>query len=478
MKIANVASEINPLCKTGGLADVVYALSRQLVKVGDEVICILPLYRKIQASGKFEYRYIGSYDVVMDWRVQNAQIYMLKIQGITFYLIGNDYYFGRDGIYGYDDDGERFAFFTLAAKSLFKFIDFTPDIVHVHDWQAGMLPVLLKVDSEDRDRFAHTHSVLTIHNPAFKGYIGKDGLKGLYNLPESLYDDGSVRFDGMVSTLKAGIVFADKITTVSPQHAQELLTPEFSQGLHGVLEYRRGDFFGIVNGIDEEEWDSSVDPKLPYHYSAKSFPRGKAENRKALCQLAGLKDNEGPLFGLVSRLTYQKGIDLVIAVGRGILERGGMLAILGSGEYELEEGLKRLQADFPETCSVYIGYSDDRAHLIYAASDFFLMPSLFEPCGIGQMVAERYGALPIARDTGGLHDTIVDYCGSNEDVATGFLFRDYDYGGLNYGVHEAERAFRDKPVFRALQKNAMLVDHGWAASANLYRGMYLELLNR
>ena len=478
MKIAMVTSEVNPLCKTGGLADVVYALSRQLVKVGDEVICILPFYRRIAASGKFEYRYIGSFDVFMGWRVQSAQVYRLEIQGIRFYMIGNDYYFGRDGIYGYDDDGERFAFFTLASRNLFHFLKFAPDIVHVHDWQSGMLPVLLKVQSNDDELFAHTHSVLTIHNPAFKGYLGREALNDLYNLPESLYDDGSVRFDGMVSTLKAGIVYADKITTVSPQHALELLSPELSQGLHGVLEYRRGDFFGIVNGIDEEEWDSLHDPKLAAHYSVKSFARGKAENRKALCELTGLKDNGGPLFGLVSRLTYQKGIDLVIAVGRGILERGGMMAVVGSGEYELEQGLKKLHDDFPETFSLYIGYSDERAHMVYASSDFFLMPSLFEPCGIGQMVAERYGALPIARDTGGLHDTIIHYHGSNEDVATGFLFRDYDYGGLNYGVHEAERAFRDKPVFRALQKNAMLVDHGWASSANLYRGMYLELINR
>lgn len=478
MRIAMVASEINPLVKTGGLADVIYALSQELRKVGDDVICVLPFYKKIAASGKCDYRYIGSFDVAMGWRRQSAQIYSAKVNGLPFYMVGNDYYFGRDGVYGYDDDGERFAFFTLAAQGLFGFIDFTPDIVHVHDWQSGMLPVLLKIASKDDPRFARTHTVLTIHNPAFKGYLGREALDDLYNLPLELYDNGSVRFEGMVSTLKAGIVYSDKITTVSPEHAKELLTPELSQGLNGVLEYRRNDFFGIVNGIDEEEWDSATDKRLAANFTLKNFISGKAGNRKKLCEIAGLKDNGGPMFGLVSRLTYQKGIDLCIAVGRGVLERGGMMVFLGSGEYELEQGLKRLAADFPETCSVYIGYSDDRAHLIYAASDFFLMPSLFEPCGIGQMVAERYGALPIARDTGGLHDTIVSYNGSNEDEADGFLFRDYDYGGLNYGVHEAERVFRDKAVFRAMQKNAIRADHGWASSAHLYRGMYLELFNR
>ena len=251
MRIAMVAGEANPLCKTGGLADVAYALSKELASDKHEVILVIPFYQTIRSkAAASSIMKVGDFPVYMSWRTQKAEIFTTKIDGITYYLIGNDYYFSRPNLYGYDDDGERFAFFTIAARNLFGFIDFTPDIIHVHDWQPGMLPALVKVESKDDPRFAKTKFVLTIHNEAFQGMLGQYFLNNFYNLSDELYYNGSVRFHDQVSTLKSAIVYCDKVTTVSPNHARELLTPEGGYGLDPILKLREWDFCGIVNGID------------------------------------------------------------------------------------------------------------------------------------------------------------------------------------------------------------------------------------
>ena len=314
MKIVNVASEANPLIKSGGLGDVVYSLSRELAKAGNEVSIILPYY-KVVKNKKIDVTFLGYDYVDMSWRHQYIGVYSCLIDGVNYYLIDNEQYFGRDNLYGYDDDGERFAYFALAAQKIIHKFKLKPDIVHVHDWQAGMLPTLMRVKPLDRHK---SHYVLTIHNPAFKGYLYKEALGNLYNLDDSLYDSGAVRFEGMVSTLKAGIYFADKITTVSPTHRNELLTEEFSQGLSNVLEFRRDDFVGILNGVDVVEFDPEHDPKIVANYSKKAFVTNKYKNKKALLKELGIKNLNAPTFGIVSRLTYQKGHPAHPAVFRSL----------------------------------------------------------------------------------------------------------------------------------------------------------------
>jgi starch synthase len=476
MKIAMVASEINPLVKSGGLADVVYSLSKELVIEGEEVIAILPFYNKIWNFPKLKVKKLGSFDVFMSWRKQEAVVYRTYIDGITYYLIANDYYFARDAIYGFNDDGERFAFFCLAAVKLLKFVNFQADIVHVHDWQAGMLPVLLKTQAQADPFYNKMKTVITIHNPAFKGMLDRYFLNNFYGLSDELYDNGSVRFDNMVSTLKAGLVYSDKITTVSPNHAKELLSPEGGKGLDGVLQLRAGDFEGILNGIDTAEFNPATDPFLPKHYDIKSEALGKKAAREALLQATFLEDNGGPLYGFVSRLTFQKGVDLILHIARPLLERGALLQFLGSGEYELEQALEALRRDYPKQVGIYIGYNNERAHLVYAASDYFLMPSLFEPCGIGQMIAQRYGALPIVRYTGGLVDTVRGYTGDNAAAATGIGFENYDDGGLAYACGLAKKLYENQPAFHQVIANAMALDRSWVKSCHEYLRVYHSLV--
>lgn len=475
MKIAMVASECNPFCKTGGLADVVLALSRELVSLGNEVCVVLPYYSINAKIPSCRLERLFSYDVHMSWRNQSATLYKGVYEGITFYFVGNDYYFLRGSLYGFPDDGERFAFFSLAAEGLFGKIDFRPDVVHVHDWQPGMLPLILKERHRDDPVYKNARTVLTIHNPEFKGMLLPSALGELYNLPISCFESGLSRYDEGVSTLKTAVMTADKVTTVSPTHRGELLTPLYSRGMDGALRLREEDFVGILNGIDEEEWDPSNDIDIACNFDAKTLTKGKKACRKALLESAGLHDNGGPVFGLVSRLTSQKGIHLVERIGRELLEQGAMLFLVGSGEEALENSLRGLRYEYPDSCSVYFGYNNTLAHKVYAGSDFFLMPSLFEPCGIGQMIAERYATLPVARDTGGLHDTILPYSPLEDKGATGFLFRDFDEGGLRYGCSLAMEVYADKRKLRRMRLNAMKADHGWKASAKEYLELYQSI---
>ena len=466
MKIVNVASEANPLIKSGGLGDVVYSLSRELAKANHQVSIILPFY-KIIKNKNIDAQYLDYDYVDMSWRHQYVGVFKKVIDGIDYYLIDNEQYFGRDGIYGYDDDGERFAYFALAAQLIIHKYNLSPDIVHVHDWQAGMLPALMRIRPLD----GHiSHYVLTIHNPAFKGYLYRESLGDLYNLDAGLYDNGQVRFEGMVSTLKAAIYFADKITTVSPTHRNELLTDEFSQGLCHVLEFRRDDFVGILNGIDVVEFDPEHDSRIAANYSAKAFIRGKAEDKKALLNQMGIKDLSAPTFGIVSRLTYQKGVDLVIQNAMHLLFRGANLVVLGSGENTLENSLQQLRDAHPDKVGIYLGYNDELAHKIYAGCDFFLMPSLFEPCGIGQIVAQRYGTLPVVRETGGLVDTV-------HAEIDGFSFRYYDVFSMRSVLDRAlDIYYTDTPKMREMIKNAMNLDRSWVESMNKYVALYKEAI--
>lgn len=476
MRIAMVASESNPYIKTGGLADVIGALSEELASKGHDVRVFLPFYSAIAERLDPNLTRLGGYTVHLSWRQQDAFVAETEYRGVKFYFIGNDYYFFRGGgIYGFDDDGERFAFFSLAVRDAFRFLDWKPDIVHVHDWQPGMLPVLIKEQNAYDPFYNSIKFVLTIHNPEFKGMIDRYFLNNFYGLNDEIFDNGNVRFHGQVSTLKSAIVYCDKITTVSPTHREELLSPEGSRGLSGVLQYREKDFVGIVNGVDTIEWDPSDDPLLDRHYTASSFEEGKARCKAGFLNGYGIQGENRPMFGIVSRLTDQKGIQLVLEVASHIFERGGILAILGSGQYEYHMAFERLRSEHPDSCAIYIGYNNALAHKIYAASDFFLMPSLFEPCGIGQMIAERYGALPIVRATGGLADTVISV---EEEGRNGVVFRDFDANALRWAVDKAFDAYQDKALLKEMIRNAMNADHSWCKSAESYLRLYEDCLER
>ena len=472
MKIAMIGSESNPYVKTGGLADVLYALSEEMVRIGEEVAVIIPLYN-LARKKLTDCHKVAEITVNMGWRKEWSNVYQEDKNGIHFYFIENRHYFERDSIYGYDDDGERFAFFSLAALEALKIIGFKPNIVHVHDWQVGMIPCLLK---ENKDPFFKgTKSVLTIHNPAFQGIIFRESIGDLYNLPYSLYDSGILRFGDAVSTLKAGIMYADKITTVSPTHHFELLTREGGMGLDTALSYREYDFCGFLNGIDYGEFNPENDKYIVKEYNAKNYLEGKKANKKDLCEKLGLTNVDAPLFTLVSRITWQKGMSLVFAAIHELVKRGANVVLLGSGEYASEQEMNRLHALYPNQVSVYIGYSNSLAHQIYAAGDFFMMPSLFEPCGLGQMIAQRYGNLPIVRRVGGLKDSVINFDGSNVDSSNGFGFDNFSEWDMIQTCNYAFDTYQNKEVFERLVKNALLTDNSWKKSGDQYHGLYLEL---
>ncbi|MFA6644935.1 MAG: glycogen synthase [Bacilli bacterium] len=478
MKIAMVTSEANPFVKSGGLADVTYSLSRELVMLGEEVVLFMPLYQSIINQFGARLQHVSEFDVPMSWRRQYAKVYRTYIDGITYYFIQNDYYFGRDNIYGYNDDLERFAFFTIAVRNAFKALGFQADIVHLHDWQPGMLPVIIREQNANDPFFKDFKFVLTIHNPAFKGMFDKYFLNNFYELSDSLYYSGKVRFENVVSTLKAAIVYADKIATVSYTHRDELLTSDNEHGLSPILELRRDDFIGILNGIDYGEFNPKTDSAIAYGYNGVNVTRGKDENKRALLKQFHLPDRGQPVFGLVSRLTWQKGIRLVLAKARHIVGNGGSIIILGSGERELEQEIEWMRGQMSDNVGIYIGYSNELAHLIYAGSDFFLMPSLFEPCGIGQLIAQRYGTLPIVRLTGGLKDTVVGYSGWNLEEATGFGFEHFDEYGMQYGLDLALSLYQDKEALLKMRRNAMKLDRTWKKSALDYIGLYRDIQER
>ena len=473
MKIAMIGSESNPYIKTGGLADVIYALSIELVALKEEVAVVLPLYNDVR-NRMSSYNKVGELCVYLSWRKEWSNIYKEEKNGVTFYFIENRHYFERNNIYGYDDDGERFAFFSQAALAALKAVNYKPDIIHVHDWQTGMIPCLIR---EGKDPFfKDSKTVLTIHNPAFQGIIFRDAIGDLYNLPYYLYDIGVLRFGDVVSTLKAGIMYADKVTTVSPTHHYELLTPEGGMGLDTALRYREYDFCGFLNGIDYEEFNPHSDKYIAETYDADTFEKGKTTNKIALCERLGLSNKEAPLFAVVSRITWQKGMSLVFASVHELVKRGANVVLLGSGEYENENEMNRLHSLYQNQVAVYIGYNNALAHQIYAAIDFFMMPSLFEPCGLGQMIAQRYGSLPVVRRVGGLKDSVINYDGNNVKTSNGFGFDEFSEYEMVRTCMYALDTYYQKDIHHQLVLNALNTDNSWKKSGKQYHGLYLELV--
>ena len=472
MKIVFATGESSPFVKTGGLADVVWGLSKALVKKGQKVSVFLPFYKKVKEVPD-DYEWIDSFDVAQGWRMNHTNILRDVRDGVDFYFVECDQYFGRDGIYGYDDDAERFSFFSLAVKKAVIRNKLNPDIVHVHDWHAGLIPLMLA------DAGLKFRSVLTIHNPAFQGYMNPMQLGDLTNLPSVYYGNGLLRFNGMVSMLKGGISTCDAITTVSKTHAKELTEDlDAFNGIGKVIAGRQHDLFGIVNGLDYDEFCPDKDEYIARKFDITNYKVGKKANKVALLKQVGFEhpNSNQPVFGVVTRLTSQKGIDRILRIIPEIIRQKSKIVILGQGEWDLEQRLEWFARNFPANVKIYLGYSDKLAHLIYAGADFFLMPSKFEPCGLGQIIAMHYGCLPIVSKVGGLSDTVYSYYDHREN-ATGFSFENWDENCFDYSIEFVCNMYAEKKI-DSLIENAMKMDFSWDNQVGEYIKLYKELLKR
>ncbi len=478
-RILFAASEGLPFVKTGGLADVVQSLPNALAKRGHDVRVVLPLYESVIQKYYPSLQRIGTVRVHSGWIDQPATYYQTEVDGVIYYFIEHQHYFERDGLYGYQDDGERFAFFQRSLLDMLGYLDWFPEILQANDWQTGMLPLLCHVCFREDWRYQQIRHVFTIHNLSFQGNFGVEMLPSCLGLPYYYFDNGSIRFDNGISFLKAGIVYADKIVTVSPTYSYEILTQEGGARMDGVLRYRREDLWGITNGIDTEIWNPATDPSLVRRYDEHDWVRGKKVNKKALQKELGLKQDPAVcVIAMVSRLTRQKGVYLLTEKLNDILSTAVQMVVLGTGESDAENAFRWMENSHKGQAVYYCGYNEELAHRIYAGADLFLMPSLFEPCGISQMISQRYGTLPLVRETGGLRDTVKPF---NEFTGegNGFSFTEANSSDMMYTIRYALRQYYDNRAgWTGLVQSAMETDVSWEKSALLYEELYRMCLGQ
>ncbi len=473
-KILFVASEAVPFIKTGGLADVVGSLPKCFDKEYYDVRVMIPKYLCIKQEWRDKMNYVNHF--YMDYMGQSRYVGILEYEyeGIKYYFIDNEGYFSGPKPYGdWLYDLEKFAFFCNAALSALPVIGFQPDLVHCHDWQTGLIPVYLKDRFHDGEFFRNMKSVFTIHNLKFQGVWDVktiqrfSQLSDYYFAPDKLeaYKDGNL--------LKGGVVYADAITTVSNTYAEEIKMPFYGEGLDGLMRARAGSLRGIVNGIDYDDFNPATDTMIAQPYDAKNFRKEKVKNKRALQRELGLEENDGKMMiGVVSRLTDQKGFDLIQYVMEDLCSDDIQLVVLGTGEERYENMFRHYDWKYHNKVSAQIYYSESMSHKIYAAADAFLMPSLFEPCGLSQLMALRYGTLPIVRETGGLKDTVEPY-NEFEGTGTGFTFTNYNAHEMLGSIRYAERIYYDrKREWNKLVDRAMAKDYSWNASALKYQELY------
>lgn len=478
MKVLFTAAEGVPFSKTGGLADVIGALPKELKKAGVDVRVVLPKYGDTPEQYVQKMELVHRFSVHVGWRNQYCGVHRLEHDGVIFYFLDNEAHFRRPGTYGFFDDGERFAFFNRAVLECLPALEFRPDVIHCHDWHAGMIPVML-TQYRNQAFYAPIKTVFTIHNLQYQGVFSKSILGDLLGLGWEHFNMNGIEFHDQVSFMKGGLNYANALTTVSPTYAQEIQTDYYGADLQGVLSRRQSFLTGIINGIDVEEWNPQTDPYLVKNYTWRSLKR-KVENKVALQERLGLtQDPNVPLMGMVTRLARQKGLDLVAHVLEEILQLNIQVAVLGTGELEYEQMLRHFAGKYPDRVSATISFENDLAHQIYAASDLFLMPSLFEPCGLGQLIAMRYGSLPIVRETGGLKDTVQAY---NEQTGegNGFNFTNYNAHDLLYTVQRAVRLYEagEEGPWTSIVSRAMRADFSWQQSATKYKELYAAVLER
>ena len=477
MKVAFVASEASPFAKTGGLGDVIGALPKALSKEGVEVSVFLPKYGDIPKRFLDQMEVVQKIETNIAWRRKYVGIESLCNEGIQYYFIDNEFYFKRWGLYGYGDDGERFIYFSKAVLEAIKATGKSFDILHAHDWQAAAIPLFLKNDYAKEPCFEQTKTVFTIHNLKYQGVFGNEILGDLLGLGFEDLQEYGLEFHGKINLMKSALKLSDALTTVSPNYSEEIKTRFFGEGLEGVLEEQNEKLRGIVNGIDVKKHDPKIDEEIFKKYDVDHL-KDKVKNKEYLQKKLDLPvDASIPVIGLINRFVEQKGIDLIQRIIYEVLQGDVQFVVLGSGEKKYEDFFNRLAYDFPDKVGVYIGFEETLAREIYAGSDFFLMPSLFEPCGLGQLIAMHYGTIPIVRETGGLRDTVIPY-NQYTGEGHGFSFTHYNAHDLLFTIRKAMEIFQKAEVINALRKNAMNVDVSWRKSARDYRSLYEKLIQR
>lgn len=476
MKVLFAASEAVPFIKTGGLADVIGSLPKELTRQGLDVRVILPKYGDIPAAYREAMTKVITFDVYIGWRKQYIGIEMLQHDGVTFYFVDNEYYYKRPGIYGYGDEAERFGFFCRGVIEALPLLDFQPDVIHCHDWQTGMIPVLLKAHYQHLPFYSEMKTMSTVHNLKYQGVFDQSLLKDLFGLSDDHFTGTALELHGGASFLKGGLLYSDWITTVSQTYAEEIQTPFYGEFLDSLLRHRKDQLTGIVNGIDYDVFDPMTDSHLVVNYRD-SLPK-KQQNKLALQERLGLPVNADiPMIALVTRLVQQKGLDLIQHVISEILALDIQLVVLGTGDYGYEQMFRYAAQTHPDKVSAQIYFDESLAHQIYAASDLFLMPSQFEPCGIGQLIALRYRSVPIVRETGGLKDTVQPY---NEFTGegTGFTFSNYNAHDMLYIIRRAVFFYKnDREAWLKIQQNMKKGDFSWKKSAQQYIALYKVMVN-
>ena len=480
MNIVHAASELFPFMKTGGLADAVGGLTKALAAAGHEVSVFLPGYRTAlehpEADGAER---VHRLQIELGGRFLEADLLRLRLApGLTVYFVVRDEFFDRRGAYGtnerdYDDNAERFVFFCKAVAEAMRLADLKADVVHAHDWQTALLPVFVRLAEERHDTSLAVKTVFTVHNLSFQGVFPMDAF-GLTNLPEEFRSVDGLEFFGQLNLMKAGLLFRDRVTTVSPTYAREIQTPEYGCGLEGVIATRAADLVGLLNGIDEAIWDPATDPLLPARYSAED-PAGKAKCRRALLKKCGFPlDSTAPIFAVICRLVEQKGVDLLLAARRFFETEDCHLIVVGTGWARYETALNELAQAYPRRVALAKVLDEPMTHLVEAGADFFLMPSIFEPCGLNQMYSQRYGTIPLCSRVGGLVDTVIDLEDSPEQ-GTGLLFSPTEQG-ISWALERAMMLYRAPEKLRAVAQRGMRRAFGWTAAARQYERLYRDEL--
>ena len=472
MKVLYCTSEARPFAATGGLADVAGSLPQALRErlIGCRVV--MPLYEEVPQELRDNMRFVTSLSVPVAWRRQYCGVFEARSGGVIYYLIDNQYYFKRKGLYGHYDDAERFAFLSRAALEMLPYIDFKPDIIHCNDWQTALVPIYYSIFYANNEWYRGIKTIITIHNIQYQGKYGKELVEDVLGIPKS--ENHILEYDDCVNLMKGAIETAHRVTTVSPTYAQEILDPWYSHELDGILRERSWKLTGILNGIDTVSYDPATDKDIYANYSADDFSN-KAENKRALQErLCLAQDPDVPLIGMVTRMVAHKGLDLVKeALDQLMWETNAQFVILGSGDFEYENFFRDMQNKYPGRLCACFGFVPELSRKIYAGADIFLMPSKSEPCGLAQMISLRYGTIPVVRETGGLKDSIQD---SGDGYGNGFTFRNYNSGDMLHALHRAIDGYYNRDGWRILVERAMRCDNSWGKSANEYIRLYRELV--
>lgn len=471
MNILFAVSEASPYIKSGGLGDVAGSLPIAINKKGHDCRVVIPLYKDIPQKYRTSMTYITNLTVDVAWRKQYCGIFKSEVNGVTYYFLDNEYYFGRNGLYGFYDDCERFTFFSRAVLEMLRYIDFKPDVINSHDWQTALIPVYYQVFYKYQQGYEKIRNTFTIHNIQYQGKYGTEVVNELMGIP--LYHSDLLMYDGCINMMKGAIETADKITTVSPSYAWEILDPWYSHGLDRILINKQYKLCGFLNGIDTVYYNPSSDSVIAKNFSSEDIS-GKKICKDALLQELGLQEGDEPIIAIITRLVSHKGLDLVRCVFEDILALGCKFVILGTGDKEYEDFFTEMQRKYPDVVSTNIMFNQNLARKIYSGADIFLMPSQSEPCGLAQMICMRYGTVPIVRETGGLRDTVID-CGGVD--GNGFTFKSYNAHDMLASCKRALELYKDTPDWNKLVQHDMQQDFSWDNASEYYIGLYKEIVS-